>query len=868
MIPRLARRALRLATIAGVTIAGVTCVALWLVPALTPLPPRWTEPIPSTLLTVTDREGRPLAELGRDDLACLPVALTAIDSTLIAATLAAEDRRFFHHPGIAPLAVARAAGQNLRAGHAVSGGSTLTQQLVKLLDRSYGPLSPTEKLRQLYWALVLEAHCTKRELLAEYLNRAPYGPTLSGVEAAARCYFDHAAAHLSLPEAALLAALPQSPARFDPRRHPEAAMAARNRVLDRMPLAHARREAAKEAPLGLASSPRAELPLAPHWAERVRVAYPTATVARLPIDRDLQSGVRDDLRGAISELRARGADDGAVVVIENQTNEVRAWVGSPDYRDPRHGQFDAVLARRQPGSALKPFEYALAFEQGLDPASLLPDLPLTFPGPDGSFTPGNYAGGWHGPVRARLALANSWNTPAVALLASLGPEALLARLRALGLSSLDQPASRYGLGLALGVGEVTLLELTEAYAVLARGGLARPRVDLLEVEDANGELLARRAPLSRAANADSTFGGRRVIERRAAFFVNSILSDPRARALAFGRGGPFERPFPCAIKTGTSSDWRDNWAFGYTARYTVGVWVGRAGGEDGSRFGTEGAILALRRVLLRLHDAHEIDDAPFPSVIAGVEEREICPLSGMAAGPDCPGAVREWCASDAPRGEPCLWHRTVTIDVANGLLARACTPNTRVAPTLFTLPTTESAVPRRIDPLARVTPIGFERWAREQGWPVPPAALTACVCGRADCGARDANTALFVREETGAKSSFALAAASLHRSAPRRAQAGTSERPCRILRPVEGAIYALDPSLPRAQQAIALEASAGPDPVRWSVDGDELGTAASGERVFWPLRAGRHRVRAERIAPGAGAAPARDEITIEVEGNP
>lgn len=866
---RLPRRALRLTAFASVSIVSVICVALWLLPSLMPLPTRWNEPIRSTLLTVTDRDGRPLAELGRDDLACLPVELGAVDSLLIAATLAAEDRRFFHHPGIDPLAIARAAWQNLRAGRAISGGSTLTQQLVKLLDRSYGPLDPTAKMRQAYWALVLEAHRTKLELLVEYLNRAPYGPTLAGVEAATRAYFGHSADHVSLPEAALLAALPQSPSRFDPRRHPDAAIVARNRVLDRMTLPRAKREAAREAPLDLASLPPATESLAPHWAERVKQAFPNATVARLPIDRDLQSGVRDDLRGAIAELRARGADDGAIVVIENRTNEVRAWVGSPNYRDPRHGQFDAVLARRQPGSALKPFEYALAFERGLDPASLLPDLPLSFPGPDGSFTPGNYAGGWHGPVRARLALANSWNTPAVALLASLGPDALLARLHALGLASLDQTATHYGLGLALGVGEVTLLELTEAYAVLARGGLLRPRVDLLEVEDASGALLAQRTTLDRSAASDSARAPGRVIERRAAFFVNAILADPRARALAFGRGGPFELPFPCAIKTGTSSDWRDNWAFGYTARYTVGVWIGRAGGEGMDRVsGTEGAILALRRVLLRLRESNEIDGAPFPEPIAGVEERMVCPLSGMPAQPDCPGAVREWCASDAPPGEPCTWHRVIAIDVASHLLARRCTPNSAVAPTLFTLPTTASALPRRLDPWVRVTPIGFERWAREQGWPVPPTMLTACVCGRPECDARDETTALFADGGTAVRRSVTQTAAALHAPRRNRSQSSAAVRACRILRPVEGAIYAFDPSLPRAQQAIALEATAGSDPVRWTIDGAELGTAASGERIFWPLRAGRHRVRAERVGPPAGSTQARDEITIEVEGTP
>ena len=871
----------------------LACVGLWLIPALTPLPKAWRAELRPTLLVVTDRDGRPLAERRRGDVARLPVEWGAIDSTLITATLAAEDRRFFHHPGIDPLAIARALAQNIRAGRAVSGGSTLSQQLVKLLDGRLHRAGPAEKLSRMAWALVLEAHMSKRELLRAYLNRAPYGPTIEGCEAAARLYFGHPADRLSLEEAALLAALPQSPSRLDPRRNPEAALRARNRVLERMALPRELRDAACARDLGLApEATSGDFALAPHWIERVEARYPLATEARIALDRALESGVSADLRGAISELARRAADDGAIVVIDNRSNEVRAWVGSPDYRDPNHGQFDAVLAHRQPGSALKPFEYALAFEEGLRPSSLLPDLPLSFPGPDGTFTPGNYAGEWHGPVRARLALANSWNAPAVALLASLGPERLLTRLRALGISSLDQPASRYGLGLALGVGEVTLLELTEAYATLARGGMARPRVDLLEASDASGHSIARNASLdapSESIESTADRAPRRVIDRHAAFLVNAILSDPRARATAFGRGGPFELPFPCAIKTGTSSDWRDNWAFGWSERWTVGVWIGRAGGEGMDRVsGTEGAILALRRVLLRLHRDHDWSDDPFPAVSAEMERRVICPLSGLAAGPACPGRIDEWFPRGDAKLEECGWHHLLAVDVRANALARRCTPNGAVAELLFTTPDSPRLDARRtarLDPLARATPAGFERWAREQGWPTPPDRLTACLCGRDDCGARDEATARFVLRAGEDRQLASL----VRRASSGPSTGGARHRDvapsaCRILRPVEGSIYAIDPSLPRAQQALALEAAAGADPVRWTIDGNPIGTAAAGERIFWPLRAGTHRVRAERVpdasvarfgssipaasSAGSHAGLAHDEVVIEVEEAP
>lgn len=892
-----AREALFLRLAAAWAIATLALlIAIWLVPALTPLPAGWRLDTPPTLVVVTDRNGRELATLRRDDVACVPVSLAEIDSTLIAATLAAEDRRFFHHPGIDPLALARAAVLNLRAGSVRSGGSTITQQVVKLLRaearlaaraearlaaRAEARLAAraearatagasanasrwSEKALESFWALVLEARLTKREILELYLNRAPYGPTLRGAEAAARAYFDHGAASLSWPEAALLAALPQSPVRLDPRRAPEEALRARDRLIARLPLTSAEKRSLLAHDLALAPTPSdTGRPLAPHLLDRLRARFPEASALRLPLERELQEGVEHDLRAALRELRARGADDGAVVVIDNPTGEVRAWVGSPNYADPKHGQFDAVLARRQPGSALKPFAYALAFEEGLRPASLLPDLPLSFPGPDGTFTPGNYAGSWHGPVRARAALANSWNAPAVALVASLGPETLLARLRALGLESLDQSAAHYGLGLALGVGEVTLLELTGAYATLARGGISAPRVDLLSAHDAEGRLLAASTPLD-----GEPAPRRRVMTSEAAFFVQSILADPRARAATFGRGAPFEFPFPCAIKTGTSSDWRDNWAFGFTSQWTVGVWIGRAGGEGMDRVsGTEGAILALRRVLLRLNESGRIAGAAYPAAPRTVEEREICPLSGQAAGPVCPGRVREWFAETDAALPVCAWHRRIPIDRLSGGIARLCTPDARVAEPLFTLPLEPAAIGSGHEAgsmFAAVSPMTFYRWARDQEWPLPPTSLAPCICGQPECGPREGGAlapGLLARNGgpsrrppgRGAGATLAAAVGGSNGGAA----AGVS-----IVRPVNGSIYALDPSLPRAQQAIALEAVSGDDAVRWSVNDVAIGESGPGERLFWPLQPGRHRIRAERL--GAGHA-IRDEVRIEVE---
>lgn len=838
----------------GFAILGAIA-ALWIAVARTPLPDFARTTLRPTLIEVFDRDGRRLARLRRADELCLPVSLADLDSELVLATLAAEDRRFHRHLGVDPVAIARAALQNLRAGRAVSGGSTLTQQLVKLLRKRNGPSKAgprwLEKGIEAYWALVLEARLPKSALLEAYLNHAPYGPNIRGVEAAARIYFGHSADQLALEEAALLAALPQSPVRLDPVRYPARARAARDRVLARMSISSNQLAAAEARPLALSewTFPAGPAGIAPHWSLRSRAVDERAASVRLPIDPALQRAATGALRAALHELSDRGADDGAIVVLDNASGEVRAWVGSPAFDDPVFGQFDAASALRQPGSALKPFAYALAFERGFRPASLLPDLPLAFPGEDGVFTPGNYNQTWRGPVRARAALANSWNTPAVALVEAIGVTNFVERLRALGLTSLQGSGSTYGLGAVLGVGEVTLCDLTNAYAALARGGVFRPRREILELRDAGGALLPE---------PEGAFRNERVLDRAAAFFVNAILADPRARAVAFGRDGLFDLPYPVAIKTGTSSDWRDNWAFGWDASFTVGVWIGRANGDPMDRVsGTAGAMLALRRVLDALHPSVDCESglaaecASFPLPPPEVREIEICSLSGEKPNADCPGVIREWARRTDAEGSVCRWHQRLPLERRSGLLARLCTPALEIDRVLFTVPASPEGVAapsgaHALESFALVRPGNFELWARQEGWPSPPHALAPCRCGLADCDR------------------FASPLEDAHIAAGTSAQgsaiAGAAAPRLRILRPVSGSIYAIDESLPRSQQALALEASGGTGPVEWYVDGQLFRVAECGERVFWSLEPGRHHIRAR-----SGLRGQAEEVAIEVE---
>jgi len=792
----------------------------------------------------------------------IPACLNQIDPLFVEATLAAEDRRFFTHPGVDPAAALRAAWQNIRSGRMISGGSTLTQQLVNLLDAQPPPVNQGEhgrdiresawgrKLRTAWLALALETRWSKKHILEAYFNLASYGTDLQGVRAACRTYFSHDPDTLTLEQAALLAALPQSPVRLDPRRRPADARTARNRVLQRMKIDGGTRSNAEARSLGIVAAPPVPgTSIAPHWMARLAQLPHQVCEVRLPLDRSLQIEASAALRDVMLDLEDLGADAGGVVVIHNSSGEMRASVGSPDWEHPGHGQVDGTMALRQPGSALKPFAYAMAFERGLRPSSILPDLPLSHPGTDGVFRPRNYSGLHRGPVRARIALANSWNAPAVALLSELGAAEFLDLLHSLGLNSLDRPAGEYGLGLILGVGEVTLADLTAAYACLARGGVFFPRMEILEALDSEGSPVPNPNPeQSRTlhdpdgATAAQT-APHRIFGTDACFLTLSILSDEEARAPAFGRGPLLTFPYAAAIKTGTSSDWRDNWAFGLTEEWTVGVWVGTAGGGPMDRVsGTRGALRVMRKLLDYLHEDSPGDTGPDDPTAAepgrftppwGFERRWICALSGMPAGPRCPGRVPEWFSLSDPQSRACDWHLIVEIDSASGLLARECTPEDRVHEALFV----QSG---SVDPIGSPPGI-FEPWFREQGLPLPPSRASACECLDPQCRP-------------------------LHRLSPGPRFDDAAPASTRIWNPVDGSVYFIDPTLPAAQQAIALEGSGDGVELVWFVNGEEYARTRHGERVFWPLSPGCHEIVLRSHAHGGQARVDAVRIVVEEGG--
>ncbi|AKT39116.1 penicillin-binding protein 1C [Chondromyces crocatus] len=615
---------------------------------------------------VVDRKGRALREIpseaghrGRS----LP--LEALGDRVVLATLVSEDRGFFTHEGVDPAAILRALGQNVRHGRLVSGASTITQQLVKLLDAAalaeVSGVVPSEghdaaaggeagrrkrtlgvKIEEAARAQNLERTVDKRTILEAYLNRLSYGHGLTGPEAAARGYFGVGASALSWAQAAYLAVIPRAPSALDPHAHPERVLLRQRALLDALrshglmgEADHARAMQEVVTPRGL------QRPfLAPHFVQALLAdgRLPESGVSTTTLDLDLQRDVEGLTRTHLAALAGFGATSAAVLVIDGARGEVLAHVGSADFHDERRaGQVDLARARRQPGSALKPFVYALAFAGGRTGAEPLPDVPTSFPEASGVYAPGNFDGTFEGPISAREALAGSLNVPAVRLAAELGPGPLLASLRQVGFVSLTREAGHYGLSLALGSGEVTLWELAEAYVALSRGGRRIPLRTLLPAPD---------EPLP---------DGEPVLDAAAAALVTEALSDPLARIRGLHGRGPFTLGFPVAVKTGTSSGYRDTWAVGYTRERTVAVWVGNPDGSPTRELtGASGAGPLFADVMKRA-----MADVPVRSPLweaALLEEAEVCPLSGQLPGPACPDrATRRFRRGAAPH-EACGWH--------------------------------------------------------------------------------------------------------------------------------------------------------------------------------------------------------------------
>ena len=535
---------------------------------------------------VLARDGTPLRAFpDREHIWRHPVRFDEVSPRYIEALIGFEDRAFWWHPGVNPWALLRAGVLWLQNGRIVSGGSTLTMQVARLLEPT--PRTPAGKLRQMVRALQIELRCSKREILEIYLRLAPMGGVLEGVEAASRAYLGKPAQRLSESEAALLAALPQAPSLLRPDRHPERARLARDKVLARMAgrwsasaIADARQEP-------VIAQPVREPLLAPLLAERLRRLQPHAARIESTVDAAMQQMVEQILATRLGILPPRVSM--AALVIDNETLEVRAYAGSADFSDSeRFAHVDMVQAARSPGSALKPFLYGLALDEGLiHSESLLADVPQSFAG----YQPGNFQASFSGPVGVSEALQRSLNVPAVEVLERLGPQRFVSQLRRGGLRLELPPGATANLSVILGGAAVNLEGLVGAYSALARAGVSgRPRY-----------------------LAGSPLVETRMLSDGAAFIIRDILESggPVARMVDGGIGS--RRGI--AWKTGTSFGFRDAWAVGVSDRHTAGVWVGRPDGTPNPGFfGANIAAPLLVDIFAVIDDSSPAARIPPPSV--------------------------------------------------------------------------------------------------------------------------------------------------------------------------------------------------------------------------------------------------------------
>ncbi|GAB4535338.1 MAG: PBP1A family penicillin-binding protein [Anaerolineae bacterium] len=874
----------------------------WLVVDL-PSPDQLYERATAPSTRIYDRYGRLLYEiLDPHGGAHTPTSLDEIPPACINATIATEDASFFQNPGVDAWAIIRALWINLRGGEILSGGSTITQQLARnllLSPEERNDISLERKLREAILAWRLARNYSKEEILTLYLNETYYGNLAYGIEAAARAYFAKSAAELDLAECAMLAGLPQSPARYNPLENPTAAKARQSIVLGLMVkngyITQQEADLAMVEKLGFASVP---FPIqAPHFVMYVRgqlekefgleAIYTQGLQVYTTLDLDAQKAAERIVGYRLEQLAdtrngqpPRNVRNAAVVVLDPYTGEVLAMVGSPDYFDPRiDGAVNATNATRQPGSSIKPITYAAAFDptrpNPLTAATMVMDVRTAFVTREGDpYVPQNYDHEWHGPVLLRQALASSYNLVAVKVLDYVGIQAMTSLARSMGITTFDD-IDRFGLALTLGGGEVRLLELTAAYGAFANGGYRVAPVTITRVEDHQGRVLKMW----------DTSHGPRVMDERVAYLITDILSDNFARASAFGEGSPLRLSRPAAAKTGTTTDWRDNWTIGYTPDLVVGVWAGNADNEPMHHVsGVMGAAPIWHDIMEVLHRGRPVRQFTEPP---GMVHVEVCADSGLLPWEEGSpeggrnGRLGDWKAgatsssgspgraspqssglpiyqaSDYPIIQRCPrtiaelfiegtqptrgddWHWLFALDTRNGLLAGGECPAQYTTHKLYTL-----------------YPAEAQDWARKQNIPQPPEAYSPlCPGGASASGSPLASDG--GRWKNGESPGHPISQSST-----------LPDSPLVLTSPDQGSRYRLSPEIPQTMQQMMVAArpvdGVTLDQLTLLVDGRPLVTLVHAPyQALWPMTAGVHVFTATGV-DREGNELQSNRVTIEV----
>jgi 1A family penicillin-binding protein len=783
--------------------------------------------IPS--VKITDRQGRLLYEVleensGRHSI----VPINEIPKDLQNATIATEDSSFYTNPGVDLKGIFRAVWINLRGGETLAGGSTITQQVARNLLLSSEERSERtvwRKLRESFLAWRLARYYTKEQILEIYLNQIYYGGLAYGVDAASQTFFGKPVGELDLAECALLAGLPQAPALYNPFTDPDASKKRQEVVLELMEkqgyISIDEQDLAKREPLIFAETP---YPIeAPHFVMSVRAQMDDLVtrqeiydsgglIIRTTLDLDRQHLAERAISRQMTALHesdgslGHNVNSAALVALDPNSGEVLAMVGSPDYFNASiGGAINMAISPRQPGSALKPILYAAA----MDPNQPHPwtagtsilDVRTSFTTHDGqSYTPANYDSLEHGPVRVREALASSLNIPAVITLDHIGLDSLFNLASSMGITTLEDP-NTYDLSIALGGGEVSLIDLSDAYAVFANGGYRVEPFTILSIEDQKGNVIYSAQPHPK----------QRVLDERVAWLISDILSDNDARVLGFGPNSLLRLDRPAAVKTGTTSNFHDNWTVGYTPDLVVGVWVGNTDYEP-------------MRDVTGLTGAAPIWHEFMRSAMAGMPQKEfirpsglvhveICSLSGLLPTDACPFRRWEWFISGTQPTQFDTYYKEVAVDVSTGQLANSTTPPERLG-----------------KKVVLNLPSPAQPWARAQG-------LTLL----SDLQKMSSSPPDLQNRPTGSASIY-------------------------ISSPVQHSVYRIAPGYLQSAQQLHIEAlgEAGLYDVHLWVDGALVTSFTEAPfEAWWPLAGGSHQVWADGLLP-TGKRVTSERVSFEV----
>lgn len=569
------------------------------------------------------------------------VGLSEIPRSLQQATIAIEDKDFYKHGAVDFKGIARAIFVTIFKGQ-VQGGSTLTQQLVK--NSILTPeRSVVRKAKEIILSYIVESTNNKNKILEMYLNQVPYGGTAWGVQAASYVYFNKPVSKLNLSESSFLAGLPNSPSLYSPfGPHPERAKTRQKEVLRKMKEQGFITEKQEKKAYGdkLEFSKIADKIYAPHFVFYIkdllvqkyglRVAEQGGLNVVTSLDYNVQKFAEDTVASEVAKLEGMNVSNGATVITKPGTGEILAMVGSKDYFDQKNdGNVNVTIANRQPGSSIKPINYATGLSKGYTAATPFVDQRVCYPNPSGgAYCPVNYDGKFHGVVQMRNALGNSLNIPAVKMLKANGVEAMVATASAMGIKSFDNHLDRYGLSLTLGGGEVTMLEMAEAFGVFANRGYKIDLQPILKVTDSKGKVLEE------YKKPTSPIFGKRVLEPAIAFIISHILLDDAARTLAFGSNSTLKiGSYPVSVKTGTTNDYRDNWTIGFTPSYVVTVWVGNNDNTpmQGVVSGVTGAAPIWHKIMEKLVREKGPE---FPQKPDNVVGKIVCSTSGLIPPPE------------------------------------------------------------------------------------------------------------------------------------------------------------------------------------------------------------------------------------------